>query len=412
MHDIDLSAWLPVEILDTGSKHKYPEQGIALCLSGGGYRAMLFHLGALWRLNELGYLKKLCRISSVSGGAIAAAVLAYHWDKLSFDAHDVGMRFIEEVVEPIRKLSMSTIDIGAVWKGAFYPGLAAARIRDAFRKILFGRATLQDIPDSPRFVFNASNVGSGALWRFMKPRMIDYRVGMVEEPTIELAEAVAASSACPPLLSPFRLKLKQSDYTPYSDMQYHMQYSRKPDLDYAPFTTDILLSDGGIYDNLGLETAWKRYETVLVSDAGSKMTPQQKPKPFLISHSIRIVQIIDNQVRALRKRQLIESFKLRKHLLEQGQDTESDFFRLVTRKGAYWGVYSDILHYDLDDALDCPLEKTNKLAAIKTRFKRLDATTQERLINWGYAICDAAMRKHVDAILPAPDGFPYAGGVG
>ena len=30
--------------------------GIALCLSGGGYRAMVFHLGALWRLNELGLL--------------------------------------------------------------------------------------------------------------------------------------------------------------------------------------------------------------------------------------------------------------------------------------------------------------------------------------------------------------------
>ena len=31
--------------------------GIALCLSGGGYRAMLFHVGALWRLNELAYLR-------------------------------------------------------------------------------------------------------------------------------------------------------------------------------------------------------------------------------------------------------------------------------------------------------------------------------------------------------------------
>jgi NTE family protein len=32
------------------------EPGVALCLSGGGYRAMLFHVGAIWRLNELGYL--------------------------------------------------------------------------------------------------------------------------------------------------------------------------------------------------------------------------------------------------------------------------------------------------------------------------------------------------------------------
>jgi NTE family protein len=31
-------------------------KGIGLCLSGGGYRAMLFHLGVVWRLAELGYL--------------------------------------------------------------------------------------------------------------------------------------------------------------------------------------------------------------------------------------------------------------------------------------------------------------------------------------------------------------------
>jgi NTE family protein len=34
-------------------------QGLALCLSGGGFRAVLFHLGALRRLNELGILSRL-----------------------------------------------------------------------------------------------------------------------------------------------------------------------------------------------------------------------------------------------------------------------------------------------------------------------------------------------------------------
>ena len=31
-------------------------EGVALCLSGGGYRAALFHLGALQRLHETGWL--------------------------------------------------------------------------------------------------------------------------------------------------------------------------------------------------------------------------------------------------------------------------------------------------------------------------------------------------------------------
>jgi hypothetical protein len=58
-HDNTLGAGAPVNIVDTGSAFdsaRNPEPGIARCLSEGGYRAMLFHLGALWRLNEWGYL--------------------------------------------------------------------------------------------------------------------------------------------------------------------------------------------------------------------------------------------------------------------------------------------------------------------------------------------------------------------
>jgi len=51
--------------------HGAREDSIALCLSGGGYRA-LFHLGALRRLNELGLLSQVQLVSSVSGGSILA----------------------------------------------------------------------------------------------------------------------------------------------------------------------------------------------------------------------------------------------------------------------------------------------------------------------------------------------------
>ena len=44
--------------------------------------------------------------------------------------------------------------------------------------------------------------------------------------------------------------------------------------------------------------------------------------------------------------------------------------------------------------------------ATPTRLKRMNNTLQERLINWGYAVCDAAMRKHVDTSLPKGK-FPY-----
>jgi NTE family protein len=379
-NDPVLDADSPVEHLDTGSKHKSLEDGIALCLSGGGYRAMIFHVGVLWRLNELGYLEKLTRVSSVSGGSITAGVLGMNWSDLDFDAAGVARKFKAKLVKPVRKLAGKTIDRKAIFSGALTPGSISDKVAKAYRKHVFGDKTLQDLPDDPpRFVINATNVQSGALWRFMKPYMRDWRVGEVKNPEVTLAEAVAASSAFPPVLSPAELELDPDDFEPGSG----------GDLQYEPYTSEVILSDGGVYDNMGLETVWKRYRTILVSDAGGKMQPDADPKRDWAGHTLRVLNIIDNQVRSLRKRQTIDSFK-------KG-----------TRSGAYWGIRTDIADYHLDDAMDCPHKKTLKLARVATRLKRMDADVQERLINWGYAVCDAAMRKHVDTSLPKPDGFPY-----
>ena len=45
------------------------------------------------------------------------------------------------------------------------------------------------------------------------------------------------------------------------------------------------------------------------------------------------------------------------------------------------------------------------------QMKKLEAADQERLINWGYAVCDAAVRRYFDPSQPAPDAFPYPRGV-
>jgi NTE family protein len=57
--------------------------------------------------------------------------------------------------------------------------------------------------------------------------------------------------------------------------------------------------------------------------------------------------------------------------------------------------------------LDCPIERTRELANIKTDLAAKDITTQRRLINWGYAMCDAGIRSWVEDDLPAPDDFPF-----
>ncbi len=152
------------------------EEGIALCLSGGGYRAMLFHVGAIWRLNELRYLPKLDRISSVSGGSITAGVLGLHWPRLGFDEDGLAHDFDQQFVRPIRSLASKTIDQGSVLGGILARGTISDKVAMAYRKHVFGSAGLKNLPDRPRFVINATNVQTGALWRFSKPYMADYKV--------------------------------------------------------------------------------------------------------------------------------------------------------------------------------------------------------------------------------------------
>lgn len=344
---------------------------------------MLFHVGTLWRLYEAGRLREVDRISSVSGGSITSGALALAWPKLAFDPLNVS-DFIAHVVEPVCSLAGHTIDVGAIVGGIVLPGSIADRVADAYRKHLFGAATLQDLPDAPRFVINATNVQSGALWRFSKPYMGDYHVGRVFSPTVLLATAVAASSAFPPVLSPLRLKVDPAKFTA----------DAKADLQRVPYTADIILSDGGVYDNLGLETVWKRYRTVLVSDAGAKIAPEPKPHGDWARGSMRVFDLVDNQVRSLRKRQLIGSYL-------------ADPASAERRTGAYWSIRSDIRKFAVGTDLVCPLSNTQTLAATPTRLKAVDAMLQKRLINWGYAICDAAIRTHVDATIPRASRFPY-----
>lgn len=376
----------PRDSIDRG-----PREGIALCLSGGGYRAMLFHLGALWRLNEAGYLHRLARVSSVSGGSITAGVLALNWERLAFDDSGVATDFDRQVVVPLRATAARTIDWQAILLGALLPGSAGGRLVAAYRKHLFGATDLQQIPSQPEFVFNATNLQSGALWRFSKAFMWDYRVGEVRRPKVELAVAVAASSAFPPFLSPVVIDLDNGMFEPGSGDDP----GSPANLQHPPYTTRVVLADGGVYDNLGLETAWKRYTTVLVSDGGGHLSDQPRPKHNWPKQGYRVLGVIDNQVRSLRKRQLI------------------DGYHAGLRQGTYWGIRSDIGDYGLESSLPCPVDATKKLAGVSTRLAALDSRSQERLINWGYAIADTALRTWVAPELHVPTGFPYpVAGVG
>ena len=356
-----------------------PVAGLGLCLSGGGYRAMLFHTGSLLRLNEAGYLSKLDRVSSVSGGSIIAGVLASRWGELTFADTGTARNFDDVVLQPIRSFARRTIDVPAVLLGALIPGVTInSRLARSYRRLFDGR-TLADLPGRPEFVFDATNLQSGDLWRFSTRAEGDWRVGTQTTPHTPLTQVVAASSAFPPVLSPARLSFPDGSLNPGADQ----------DLNSPPYTTRVVLADGGVYDNLGLEAVWSRYRQVLISDAGGHMKNQPRPRTVWPLQILRVLSVIDNQVRDLRKRQAVLSFI-------DGQ-----------RTGAYWGIRSHVRDFGLANPIAEPSdEDVLALAGVPTRLARMDDLLQERLINWGYLMCDTALRAHVDQTI-APGKLPY-----
>ena len=157
----------------------------------------------------------------------------------------------------------------------------------------------------------------------------------------------------------------------------------------AEFREKVVLADGGVYDNLGLETTWKHNKTVLVSDAGGALLNECDPAQDWLGQVDRILNVTYRQVVTLRKRSFIQLFKL------------------GVRDGAYWGIGSDLASYQLPNALVCPPGVTAELAATPTRLTSTADPLQAQLIDWGYAVCDAGMRRWVVKDAPAPAQSPY-----
>jgi len=77
-----------------------------LCLCGRGYRAALFHLGALTRLNELGLLARTETVGAVAGGSILAALLAA---RLPWPLRGPYRDWSEAVAEPMRAIARRSV---------------------------------------------------------------------------------------------------------------------------------------------------------------------------------------------------------------------------------------------------------------------------------------------------------------
>src|SRR6185436_4107845 len=112
----------------------------------------------------------------------------------------------------------------------------------------------------PRFLFYATSLQTGSSVRIERKRLADYRIGEIPNPDLPVARVVAASSAFPPVLSPVKLELNPNDWRQLPGSYLFGESELKE---------CMLLTDGGVYDNMGLEAIYDRCRTVLVSDAGA-----------------------------------------------------------------------------------------------------------------------------------------------
>ena len=359
---------------------------LGIALSGGGFRATLFGLGSLWRLNDAGLLGKLDRITSVSGGSIIAGVLANRWRNLQF-VDGRASNFADVIAKTVQDFCCHTADIEAGILGWITPFRSAGDyLTKHYASELFGHATLGSLPDpkdplNPLFVFYATNMQTGRSFRFRQDFMADYELGITSSATVPLAIAVAASSAFPPIFSPIVLDTQAAIWR---DEKWTGDTGLLSDL-----RRRIVLADGGIYDNMGLETLVGNVDVILVSDAGAPFEIEESPRGDYFSQLGRVRDILIDQTRALRKRWLIEDFIAKR------------------KRGAYWGIGTHINAYAAPAALAVDSATTAALEAIPTRLASVPLDEQGRLINWGYAMADAALRVRAELTINVATALPY-----
>jgi NTE family protein len=348
---------------------------IALTLSGGGYRATLFALGALQRLNEAGFLRRINTITSVSGGSIASGFLAKNWKKLDFDDSGVATNFEAVITIPLKRFCSTSIDVKSVLGGLFsFSDTIGDKVAKAYDDRLFNEFMLKEIAqynDAPLFIFYGTNYQTGSSIRMSQHYISDWRLGINRIDDISLAKVVGISSAFPPLLSPVTLKLTASNW---EKTQYATHFHDEK------LKSSLLLTDGGLYDNLGLEAVTKdnEYQYVLCCDAGAPFNVGSKMKTNWISQFTRMTDLMISQQRALRKRMLMKDYK--------NKDLCGGYFGIGTEISQYVKKASLPFEPRMNDS-----DMTKKLKEVPTRLNAFDEVTQNNLIRWGDALCDATI---------------------
>jgi len=354
---------------------------IGLALSGGGVRALVFHLGVFKWLAERGLWKSLGVISSVSGGSLAiGAILSASGNKWP-DAEE----YLSTSMTLIRKnITGNSLKAHYLIRSVIQPWMIFRGRASIISKILSNtwnlKATFSELPGRPEIVINTTCYETGKNWRFSKQKMGDYFLGYRKSDAIKLSDAISASAAFPGLIGPLRLNLDKGEFelSPYYPVNI---------IEDIRCIRHVWLWDGGVYENLGIEYLYKsgklqkNIDFLIVSDASAGLGIESRRWswriPFFLP-STRIAEIATDQIRALRARMIINFFQNnpRKGIYINIRNSVPHIFQAIGKRvPENWGKFQE------DNVVDeCYKNKTD--------IKKLSLNEFEKLLARGY---EAAM---------------------
>ncbi len=274
-----------------------------LALSGGGFRATLFHLGVVKLLRDTGLLPSIRRIGAVSGGSILAAHLVLHWDRYIGSEEEFGAA-ANEIIDFCHSDVRGHVTRGWILAWLLIIPRLLKRKHWTFTNLLqnhyaklFKNATLGKLRSTagigrPQVYFYCTSLSTGSSCSFSRSGFM-WHDSQGEErkviaPEVPIAYAVAASSAFPPLFPPIAITNEEL-FCEIEEFE-HPHY----------------LTDGGVYDNLGIDRLmWYQRQTrdldsFIVSDAEGDFDWQfDNDYKLITSRNIRASDVLMKRVSTL-----------------------------------------------------------------------------------------------------------------
>jgi len=360
-------------------KHK----NIGMALSGGGIRAMLFHLGLFKWLAENNLMEKVKRISTVSGASLCVGMIYAH-NNLGWPT---SQQFLDVVLPSIEKALQVDLQRTSISKLIVSPTYWSKRV-NVISKVLESswgvHGRLSQLTGDTMWYINCTTFETGKRFRFCRENMGDYTIGYVEKPNIPLADVMAASAGFPVLIGPYMLKTSEYNWTPSKYSEDNFQLSKNHSLH---------LWDGGIYDNLGLESVFKLnkggalsegLDFLIISNASASIGLQNRNKRLSVQNMKRLLDISMDQVVSLRSRAVMAFIK------ETGQGMYVKIGNSAEKIAVASGCSEDLREHLIKQCL--PTEQAINTMHYKTTLSKPDDSDIQMLLRHGYEVTNCTYR--------------------